>query len=91
MSQVLDTPEIRDKEAFIAVKKSRIPSPERAESVTEKPHQPITLLRSILSVFTRATPNDIPKEYGLIGEQHDTHIDHLCRIDPSLCMRALSI
>ena len=91
MSQVLETPEIRDKEAVIAVEASRIPAPERAESVSEKPHQLITFLRSILSVFTRPTPDDIPKEYGLIGERHDTPIDHLCRIDPSLCMRTLSI
>jgi hypothetical protein len=91
MSQVLDTPEIRDKEAFIAVEKSRRPSPERAESVTEKPHQPITLLRSILSIFTASKPDCIPKEYGLVGERHDAPIDHLCRIDPSLCIRTLSI
>ena len=91
MSRVLDTPKIRDKEALIAVEESRIPSPERAESVIEKPHQPITLLRSLLSVFTPSKPEYLPKEYGLVGERHDTPIDHLCRIDPSLCIRTLSI
>jgi hypothetical protein len=91
MSQVLDTPEIRDKEAFIAVDKSPVPSPERAESVTEKPHQLIPFLRSILSVFTASKPEYLPKEYGLVGERYDTPIDHLCRIDPSLCMRTLSV
>ena len=91
MSQVLDTPKIRDKEALIAVEESRIPSPERAESITERPYQPITLLRSLLSVFTASKPECLPKEYGRVGERHDTPIDHLCRIDPSLCMRALSI
>jgi len=90
MSQVLETPKIQDEE-FIAVEESLIPSPERAESVTEKPHQPITLLRSILSVFTASKPDYIPKEYGLVRERHDTPIDHLCRIDPSLCMRTLSV
>jgi hypothetical protein len=91
MSQVLDAPENRDKEAFIAVEESRIPSPKRAESVTEKPRQPITLLRSILSVFTASKPDAIPKEYGLVGARHDTPMDHLCRIDPSLCIRTLSV
>jgi hypothetical protein len=91
MSQVLDTPEIQDDTALISVEEHLVSSPERTVSVTKKPHQPITLMRSILSVFTWATPNNIPKEYGLIGERHDTPIDHLCRIDPSLCIRTLSI
>jgi hypothetical protein len=90
MSQVLDTPKIQD-EKVITVETSRIPSPKRAESVTETTPQPITLLRSILSVFTGSKPENVPKEYGLLGERHDTPIDHLCRIDPSLCMRTLSI
>ena len=91
MSQVLETPEIRDKEAFIAVEESRIPAPERAESVTEKPHQPITLLRSILSVFTASKPDYIPKEYGTMLERPELSLDYLCRTDPYLCMRTLSI
>jgi len=90
MSQVLETPKIQDEE-FIAVEESLIPSPERAESVTEKTHQPITLLRSILSIFTRSKPEYIPKEYSTILERPEPPIDYLCRTDPYLCMRTLSV
>lgn len=90
MSQVLETPKIQDEEV-IAVAERRIPSPERAESVTEKTHQPITLLRSILSVFTGSKPEDIPKEYGTILERPEPPLDYLCRTDPYLCMRTLSV
>ena len=90
MSQVLDTPKIQD-EACIAVETSRIPSPKRAESVTETTHQPITLLRSILSIFTGSKPEYIPKEYGAILERPELPLDYLCRTDPYLCMRTLSV
>jgi hypothetical protein len=90
MSQVLETPNIQD-EACIAVETSRIPSPERAESVTAKTHPPITLLRSILSIFTGSKPEYIPKEYGPILERPELPLDYLCRTDPYLCMRTLSV
>ena len=91
MSQVLDTPENRDKEVFIAAEESRIPSPERAQSVTETTPQPITLLRSILSIFAGSKPESIPKEYSTLLERPELPLDYLCRTDPYLCMRTLSV
>jgi hypothetical protein len=92
MQQVLETPDIQGETAFIAVEERPIPSPERAAATTENTRQPIiTLLRSIRSVFTGSRPEYIPKEYRAIVERHDTPIDHLCRIDPGLCIRSLSV
>ena len=90
MSQVLETPKIQDEEV-ITVEKSRIPSPERAQSVTETTPQPITLLRSILSIFAGSKPEYIPKEYSTILERPELPLDYLCRTDPYLCMRTLSV
>lgn len=91
MPQVLDTPDIRDEQERIADEESLAPSPERSESAPEKTHQPTTLLRSILSVFTASQPDEyIPKEYSPILERPEPPIDYLCRTDPYLCMRALS-
>ena len=90
MSQVLDTPENQN-EACIAVETGQIPPPERAESVTQTTHQPIPLLRSILSVFAGSKPEYIPKEYSTLLERPELPLDYLCRTDPYLCMRTLSV
>jgi len=89
MQQVLETPEIQDEE-FIAIEDSPIPSHERVAAATEKTRPPITLLRSILSVFTRSKSEYIPKEYSAILERPEPPIDYLSRTDPCLCIRSLS-
>jgi len=93
MQQVLETPGIQDEEQpYVAIEDSpaSIPSHERAAAATEKPYQPITLLRSVMSVFTGSKPEYIPEEYSAIIKRQETPIDHLCRTDPYLCIRALS-
>jgi hypothetical protein len=91
MQQVLEAPEMRDEQELIAIEDRPVLSPERSAAATETTRQPISLLRSILSVFTGSKPEDIPKEYGLMRERYDTPIDHLSRIDPCLCMRTISV
>jgi hypothetical protein len=93
MPQVLETPDIQDEErSAVAIEDSPtlIPSHERAAAAIEKTHQPITLLRSVMSVFTGSKPEYIPEEYSAIIKRQEMPIDHLCRTDPYLCMRALS-
>lgn len=92
MQQVLETPDIQDeKQSDVALDSSAsIPSHERAVAATEKTHQPITLLRSVISVFTGSKPEYIPEEYSAMMKRKETPIDYLCRTDPYLCIRALS-
>jgi hypothetical protein len=93
MQRVLETPGFQDEEqSDVAIEDSRasIPSHERAAAATEKTHQPITLLRSVMSVFTGSKPEYIPEEYSAIIKRKETPIDHLCRTDPYLCIRVLS-
>jgi hypothetical protein len=92
MQQVLETPGIQDEEqSYVAIEESpaSIPSQERAAAATEKTHQPITLLRSVMSVFTGSKPEYIPEEYSAIIKRQEMPLDHLCRTDPYLCIRAL--
>jgi hypothetical protein len=93
MQQVLETPGIQDEEqSYVAIEESpaSIPSQERAAAATEKTRQPITLLRSVMAVFTGSKPEYVPEEYSAIIKRKETPIDHLCRTDPYLCIRALS-
>ena len=93
MQQVLETPDIQDKEqrdVAIEDSPSSTPSHERAAAATEKTRQPITLLRSVMSVFIGSKPEYIPEEYSAIIKRKETPIDHLCRTDPYLCIRTLS-
>jgi len=93
MQQVLETPSIQDEEqSYVAIEESpaSIPSQERVAAATEKTRQPITLLRSVVSVFTRCKPEYIPEEYSAIIKRKEMPIDHLCRTDPYLCIRGLS-
>jgi hypothetical protein len=90
MQQVLETPEIQDTE-FTTIEDSQIPSHKRGAAATEKTHQPISLLRSVVSVFTGSRPEYIPEEYVAIVERQESSIDHLCRTDPYLCIRTLSV
>lgn len=93
MQQVLETPDIQDEEQnYIAIEDSpaSIPSDEGAAVATEKTRQPIALLRSVMSVFAGSKPESIPEEYSAILKRQEPSIDHLCRTDPYLCIRALS-
>ena len=90
MSQVLEAPDIQDEEEFIAIEDRPLPSPERVATATENTRKPMTLLRSILSVFTESKPDYILKEYSALLERPEPPIDYLCRTDPYLYMRALS-
>lgn len=93
MQQVLETPDIQDEEqSDVAVEDSlaSISSDKQVAAATEKTRQPITLLRSIISVFTGSNPEYIPEEYSAIIKRKETPIDHLYRTDPYLCIRTLS-
>jgi hypothetical protein len=93
MPQVLETLGIQDEEQNdVAIEESTasIPSYERAAAATEKTRPPITLLRSVMSVFTGSKPEYIPEEYSAIIKRQEMPLDHLCRTDPYLCIRALS-
>jgi len=93
MQQVLETSDSQDEDqSYVAIEDSlaSIPSHERAAATTEKTHQPITLLRSVMSVFTGSKPEYVPEEYDALIKRQESPIDHLCRTDPYFCIRAFS-
>jgi hypothetical protein len=93
MQQVLETPDSQDEDqSYVAIEDrlASVPSHERAAATTEKTHQPITLLRSVMSVFTGSKTEYVPEEYSAIIKRQEPPIDHLCRTDPYFCIRAFS-
>ena len=91
MQQVLETPGRQDEEqSYVAIEDSLASVPSHERATAEKTHQPITLLRSVMSVFTGSKPEYVPEEYGAIIKRQESPIDHLCRTDPYFCIRAFS-
>lgn len=92
MQQVLEAPEIQDEERSpIAIEDGHTwVNPQAwAAPTAEKTRQPITWLRSVMSASTRPRSQHIPR-YAAPTEQQESALDHICRIDPYLYIRALS-
>jgi hypothetical protein len=83
MQQVLEAPECQDKERHaIAI--------EDGFSTAEPLRQPTSLLRAIISVFSRPKSRHIPVYNGVPKPRYESAVDRICRIDPYLYIRAIA-
>jgi hypothetical protein len=84
MQQVLEAPEYQDEERHaIAI--------EDGDSAAEPTRQPASLLRAIVSVFTRPRSRHLPTHTVVAKPRYESAVDRLCRIDPYLYIRAISV
>jgi hypothetical protein len=90
MQQVLEAPEIRDAECIsTAVSGDCATEPSQKREVgaiekAEKTRQPITLLRPIISAFTKTKPQHMLDDAAVYREQRELPIDRICRTNPFL-------
>jgi len=81
MQQVLEAPECQDEERYAI---------EDGSSTAEPPRQPISLLRAIISVFSRPKSRHIPLYNGVPKPRYESAVDRICRIDPYIYIRAIA-
>jgi len=82
MPQVLEAPPIQDETRnAIAI--------HDGDSVAEPTCSPVTLIRSVMSVFTQPRPQSIPACADTTA-QYESALDHICRTDPYLYTQAIT-
>lgn len=92
MSQVLEAPELLDETQVTLTLNEGHPavSPHgRATSSADTHRRPLAALRAILSGFTRPRLHAIPACADTTA-QYESALDHICRLDPYFCSKALS-
>lgn len=82
MQQVLEAPQIQDE----ARKPIAI---DNGGSAAKQTQPPVTLLRSVMSVFVQPRPQHIPAGADTVIP-HESALDRISRIDPYLYIRSLA-